>query len=116
MTVRVQSTSNRELREVQLALKRIELEQKQGKLVFRSAVVAQMLANAAEIHAVFVGLPSRIRQALQLTLDEQSAIERVIDEVMADFQEGPDTQDAAPAEKLQKVRRKTASPGLHESA
>jgi hypothetical protein len=79
-----QSEENKKLKALQIEKREIELERLKNSLVLRSVVQDQFIKNAAEIRAVFMTLPSRIRGELKLTLNQQGEIEKVIDQVMTE--------------------------------
>jgi hypothetical protein len=107
-----QAELNLALKKIQLKRNEMELAVRQDELVLRSVFLARMLKNGAQFKSIFMALPSRIRQELHLTLDQQSAMDRVIDAVMAEtlkrnemeLEEGQEEQSI----KAKRIRRKTA--------
>ena len=79
-----QSEENKRLKVLQIEHREIELEKLKGSLILRSVVQNQMQKNAQEVRSMFITLPSRIRNNLHLTLDQQAFIEATIDTVMAE--------------------------------
>jgi hypothetical protein len=70
-----QSEENKRLKVLQIERREIELEKLKGSLILRSVVQNQMQKNAQEVRSMFITLPSRIRNNLHLTLDQQALIE-----------------------------------------
>jgi hypothetical protein len=102
-----QAELSRRLKEVQLKRAEMDFEKEHNRLVYRSTVEREMLKNAAEVRTIFINVPSRIRQALRLTLDQQSAMEAVVDAVMAENLNRRDDEEQ-PA-KPKRIRRRPAS-------
>jgi hypothetical protein len=94
------------LKKLQLKKNEMEFAVRHDELCSRAEVTRQWLKNAAEVRNIFINLPSRIRQALRLTLDQQGEIEAVVDSVMSENLNRHD--DETPA-KPKRVRRKPAA-------
>jgi hypothetical protein len=86
----VVTNSNKTAAEMNLALKAVRLESaemalrvRKNELCLRSAVMEHWMANAHSVRGFLMEFPSLVRQKLQLTLDDQSAIETIVDASMA---------------------------------